>query len=395
MNREDELFRINDTAFYTFDIRILKERIEYLKTALPKDVSLCYAVKANPFIVREIECDVDGFEVCSPGEAEICETLEIPSRKMVISGVYKTPSFIEKLIADPDFNGTFTVESPIQYRMLCDLSLQYGRKISILLRLTNDSQFGMNELDIESILLSRDRYPLVNHAGIQYFSGTQKSSVKKFRREIEHLDEWLISLRDQYGYTAGCLEYGPGFPVSYFTEDEFDEAGYFCEFSKTLEDMSCGTKIVLEIGRGIAAHCGRYYTHIVDIKQNKGRNYVLVDGGMHHIVYFGQSMAIKQPKLSVVGKPCAETETQWMICGSLCSMNDIIAKQVPLPDVEIGDIICFENTGAYCMTEGISLFLTREIPAVYLIRENGEAVCVRQAYETSQLNLPKYGREQS
>ena len=44
MKREDELFRINDTAFYTFDIRILKERIEYLKSALPEDVSICYAV---------------------------------------------------------------------------------------------------------------------------------------------------------------------------------------------------------------------------------------------------------------------------------------------------------------------------------------------------------------
>ena len=394
MTREDELFRINDTAFYTFDIRILKERIGYIKAALPEDVSVCYAVKANPFIVREIDRDVDGFEVCSPGEAEICERLEIPSKKMVISGVYKTPSFIEKLIANPDFDGTFTVESPLQYSLLCGLSQQYGRKISILLRLTNDSQFGMSEPDIESILLNRDRYPLVNHAGIQYFSGTQKSSVKKLRREIEHLDEWLISLQGRYGYTAGCLEYGPGFPVAYFAEDEFEEAGFLSEFSKMLEEMTFRTEIVLEIGRGIAANCGRYYTHIVDIKQNKGRNYVLVDGGMHHIVYFGQSMAIKQPKLSVVGKPGVNTETKWMICGSLCSMNDIIAKQIPLPDIEIGDILCFENTGAYCMTEGISLFLSREIPAVYLIRENGEAVCVRPAYETSQLNLSEYGREQ-
>ena len=395
MIREDELFRINETAFYTFDIRILKERIEYLKTALPEGVSICYAVKANPFIVREIEGDVDRFEVCSPGESDICEKLDIPKNKMVISGVYKTPGFIERLIADPDFDGVFTVESPLQYSMLCDLSLKYGRKISILLRLTNDSQFGMSETDIEGILFNRDRYPLVNHAGIQFFSGTQKSSVKKLRREIEYLDEWLIGLRDRCDYTAGRLEYGPGFPVSYFTEDEFEETGFLSEFSKMLEEMSFRTEIVVEIGRGIAACCGRYYTHIVDIKRNKGRDYAIVDGGMHHIVYFGQHMAIKQPKLSVVGKPGERTERKWMICGSLCSMNDIIVKQVSLPEIEIGDIICFENAGAYCMTEGISLFLSREIPAVYLIKEDGEAVCVRSAYETSQLNLSEYGRKQS
>lgn len=49
-------------------------------------------------------------------------------------------------------------------------------------------------------------------------------------------------------------------------------------------------------------------------------------------------------------------------------MNDIIAKQISLPDIEIGDVICFENTGAYCMTEGISLFLSRDIPSVYIKR---------------------------
>lgn len=132
--------------------------------------------------------------------------------------------------------------------------------------------------------------------------------------------------------------------------------------------MTSKPKITLELGRSIAAICGKYYTHIVDKKCNKGENYLLVDGGMNHIVYYGQHMAMKQPYLSVCGKetePCTES---WNICGSLCSMNDIIAKQISLPDIEIGDIICFENTGAYCMTEGISLFLSRDIPSVYIKR---------------------------
>ena len=54
-----------------------------------------------------------------------------------------------------------------------------------------------------------------------------------------------------------------------------------------------------------------------------------------------------------------------------------------------GLTICFENTGAYCMTEGISLFLSRDIPAVWLIREDGTRVCVRAPFETATLNTPK------
>ena len=137
--------------------------------------------------------------------------------------------------------------------------------------------------------------------------------------------------------------------------------------------MGSKPHITLELGRGIAACCGRYYTHIVDIKHNKGQNYLLIDGGMHHLVYFGQHMAMKHPFLSVCDKEQAPKTMSWNICGSLCSMNDIVAKQVELPEVSIGDTICFENTGAYCMTEGISLFLSREIPAVYLI-DGGDRV---------------------
>ena len=156
-----------------------------------------------------------------------------------------------------------------------------------------------------------------------------------------------------------------------------------------MKEMTFKGHITLELGRSIAACCGRYYTHIVDKKQNKGQNYLLVDGGMHHIVYFGQFMGMKHPMMSVVGKETLPVQDAWIICGSLCSMNDILAKQVPLPEVNIGDVLCFENTGAYCMTEGISLFLTREIPAVFLVRMDGTKVCVRKPFETLELNIPQ------
>ena len=71
-------------------------------------------------------------------------------------------------------------------------------------------------------------------------------------------------------------------------------------------------------------------------------------------------------------------------------MNDIVVKNAVLPDIEIGDTLVFENTGAYCMIECISLFLTRDIPSVYLIDESGNAVKVREKFETCNLNTPIY-----
>lgn len=385
---------INDieSSFYVFDIEKLKKRIAYLRSSLPADISVCYAVKANTFIIKEIENDVERFEVCSPGEAEICKNLKIEKEKIVISGVYKTPRFIEEIIADKDFDGIFTVESLTQFNLFCTLSEKYNRKIRVLLRLTNDSQFGINEQDIINIIGQRQLYPNIKLLGIQYFSGTQKTSVRKIRRELLYLDKFLLDLQDNYDFKAEELEYGTGFTVEYFGDNAFDEDEYFKEVSAVLNSLSSKPAITLEIGRSIVASCGRYYTHIVDIKENKNQNYLVTDGGMHQIVYFGQYMGMKKPAVSVLNKKEPDAEKSWIICGSLCSMNDIMVKQIQLPCVEIGDTLCFENAGAYCMTEGISLFLSRDIPKIYLLK-NDCLVCVRESFETQQLNYPNYERE--
>ena len=77
------------TPFYTFESRVLRERIKYLKSAMPAQVELCYAVKANTFISPVIADLADRFEICSPGELAICTEQHIAPEKMVISGVYK------------------------------------------------------------------------------------------------------------------------------------------------------------------------------------------------------------------------------------------------------------------------------------------------------------------
>lgn len=374
------------SAFYVFEPAAAIARVDWLRARLPQHVSICYAVKANPFLCDALSGAVERFEVCSPGEARICLAHHISQEKLVISGVYKTPAFIEEMVCS-GAPVLYTVESMTQFTLLQKLAQQYQRKLSLLLRLTNGSQFGINAADIEQIVANRAQFPLLTFRGIQYFSGTQKNSLKKYARELRMLDNFLQKLHDSYGYTAPELEYGTGFPVAYFLDESVDEDTLLQGFSELLTQMSQKPHITLELGRSIAACCGQYYTHVVDFKNNDGQNYVLVDGGMHHLVYFGQHMAMRHPKLHLVGKENHPVKDVWNICGSLCSMNDILAKQLPLPSLQIGDLLCFENTGAYCMTEGTALFLSREIPAVYFL-ENENYVCVRSPIETARFNTP-------
>lgn len=134
-----------------------------------------------------------------------------------------------------------------------------------------------------------------------------------------------------------------------------------------LQQLCDTAEVVLELGRSIAASCGTYVTRVVDVKNNKGQKYAIVDGGIHQLVYYGQMMAMKKPFLQKWQEDPTQQKDGWTVCGSLCTVNDILVKQYPLSDVKIGDVLLFEKTGAYSMSEGMALFLSREIPAVFAL----------------------------
>ncbi|MGY3756709.1 diaminopimelate decarboxylase family protein [Helcococcus kunzii] len=387
-----DIMKGSSKSFYVFDIEKLHQRIDYIKEKLPNHLEFCYAVKANTFITEFIIDKVERFEICSPGEAKICKLQGVPYSKMVISGVYKDPYFIRELVNDKDFDGIFTIESMGQFELIKKYVDEYKRKVNLLLRLTNDSQFGMDISDIEEIVEQRND-EFINLLGIQYFTGTQKHSLKKFARELRTLEDLLADLKEKFDYIPHEIEYGTGFPVAYFENEEIDEENLFSEWSRLIENFSYKGKITIELGRSVVASCGSYFTHIVDIKTNKSQNYLMVDGGMHQIMYFGQYMAMKLPFIRHIKMEKGDVvkgKHLYNIAGSLCTMNDILVKQAEFEDISVGDVLEFQNAGAYSMTEGMSLFLSRDIPAIYVkIKENSNVVFerLRDNFETYKLNM--------
>ena len=368
------------TPTYVYDIRKLKNRINYIKEHLPSRVEICYAIKANTFIVKDIEQDVFRFEVCSPGERKICQKMNVDDSKILISGVNKSNEEIQEIMDSSNIQ-LFSVESMNQFELLKNTN----KKIDILLRLTSGNQFGINKSEIEEIIKNRNEYPNINIKGIQFFSGTQKTSTKILKKEVEKLEEFIKELKDKYDFTTNELEYGTGFPVYYFKNSEFDEEEYFKEFSEIINNLDYDGKIILEIGRSIVASCGYYITKIIDKKTNKDQNYAIVDGGINHVVYYGQSMAMKVPYMDIYPKRDNLKKERWNICGSLCTINDILIKQLE-ETIEIGDIIVFKNVGAYSATEGIALFLSRDLPKVIKLNEDNSIEIIRDNTSTYQLN---------
>lgn len=381
------------TPLYVFEERILRERLQYLRARLPEEVRLCFAVKANPFLGQFLVGSVDRFEICSPGEMYICEKQKLPAEQFVLSGVYKDEGSMRYAFEHGLYRGILTVESVHQFELLRRLAKEYTQPVRLLPRLTSGNQFGLTEEELLNILVQiRDdssRQKLLTLAGIQFFSGTQKTSLKKHRRELELLDTLLDRIRAELAMEIPSLEYGPGFPVAYFDAESFDEDAYLEEFSSLLRQMRNHLPIVLELGRSIAASCGSLLTQVVDQKSNHSGNYAILDSGIHQLAYYGQFMAMKHPVFELWPlrqSARSDQDPEWNLCGALCTVNDLIVKKLPLPDLKIGDVLIFKNTGAYSMTEGISLFLSRDLPTVVWLKEDGTVRMLRCAEPTWTLN---------
>lgn len=390
---EKKLISEVSTPFYVFDINVLRDRIDYLNSMMPENVHLCYAMKANPFVVKEIDEIIEKYEICSYGEWNIAKKMGVSDSKMVISGVYKDEISMEDILNNYKNGEVFTIESLNQIELLNKLTKEKKKVINIILRLTSGNQFGMCEEEIIEILENRAKYEYLNIMGIQYFSGTQKKLSKRIIKELEYVDEFVLNLKNNLGFVVEELEFGPGFPVVYFeTEQDFDEQTYLMEIADKIKNMKYQGHITMELGRSIVASCGSYYTKVVDKKTNKEGNFAVLDGGMNHLVYYGQMMAMKKPMLDILPKREDKILKNWNLVGALCTINDLIVKQLPVSNLEIGDIFVFKNTGAYSMTEGISLFLSRDLPKVVFV-QGGEMKIVRENINTYKFNMPNEGGE--
>lgn len=159
------------------------------------------------------------------------------------------------------------------------------------------------------------------------------------------------------------------------------------ETENVRKNMSFQGTLTLELGRSLTATCGYYVTTIQELKQNGNESYAIVDGGIHQMHYDGQIMGMRLPFYRQLPRKSCKG-AYWNICGALCTVNDVLAKNMWLNEVHRGDVLVFEKMGAYSITEGIALFLSRELPGILVYRKITGLIQFRPSILTSLFYKP-------
>lgn len=429
---------MRQTPYYVFDTDEFAKRAAMIRAALDckggRRIPLCFSIKANPFLLHRLPAGLDHVEVCSPGELEICIALGVKPECIIYSGVMKEKCDIERAVSYGA--GILTCESIRHATLISEVMLEcmsegaqeagfVEKKAQVILRLTSGNQFGMSLEDIEYIISHPDEFKGITVMGIHYYSGTQKS-LRKINKDLEKIKSALTMLKDKYSFESQLVEYGPGLCVEYFEEDwQEKEKQSLDEAAEVLREFAVEYPLGIEMGRFLAASCGKYYTQVKDLKSTGDANYAILDGGIHHLNYFGQRMAMRVPPISIyradeiyfgeklgeikgTAGPIGNTfndcevsenkerteeeltqlpDTDYTLCGSLCTVADVLVREVKLKKLELGDVLEFGHCGAYSVTEAPALFLSRQLPAIYAYSKEYGYECLREHIPAAEINL--------
>ena len=373
------------TPAFIFDADEFGRRAKNVKSAIG-GASLCYSIKANPFLLACLPEEIDRVEVCSPGELAICRRVGVDPSTVVYSGVNKGSEDIAEAI---EYGAELlTAESLRQLGLINAAALAAGKRVRVALRLTSGNQFGMDSENLKRAVAEKGSYEGVDIVAIHYYSGTQKKKLAVVEKELAELEKLADTLEERFGLSGISLEYGPGLPADYFGDDpEGRDMAVLAEAGAMIAAVAARRSVTVEFGRFLASPCGTYLTAAADIKNNNGENFVICDGGINHLKYYGQTMAMQTPPITLLGDHGEKTE-DYTLCGSLYTTADILVRKVTLPALSVGDVLAFGRCGAYSVTEGIGLFLSRQLPRIVLHSERGGNRLLRDFYGTDILNSP-------
>jgi diaminopimelate decarboxylase len=378
------------TPVYIYDKGCLEAKHSSLTSALPPEFNVYYSIKANPnrAILRFFLSRGCGLEVASDGE--IYQALQAGCRpeSIVFAGPGKTEA--ELLFAIRNNLGEIHAESFQEIKRISKIASELDIKANVSLRINPSSdvqggamrmggkpiQFGIDEEQIGEALDIIVSQPSINFRGIHLFSGTQILDAGILVGQYRNAAKIARTIVDRLKAPLRTIDLGGGLGIPYFpSEHELDLNELRTGLSAFMEEIrrdACfrGTRFIIEPGRYLVGESGLFVTRVLDIKQSRGRKFIILDGGMnHHLAAsgnLGQTIKRNFP-LAIANKMDKPNVEKAEVVGPLCTPLDTLARAIELPLAEIGDLVVVFQSGAYARTASPIGFLSHLSPPEVLV----------------------------
>lgn len=358
------------TPLYVLDEATIRKICRDYKDAFkgyPK-VNMMYASKAlcSSATSALIASEGFGFDVVSSGEIFTVYKSGANMSKVLFNGNNK--SYDELSLAIELGVGRISVDNFFELSLLNEIAKSHKKIVNILLRITPgiechtheyiqtghlDSKFGfdLTQIDDAVELIVNDYTNLKLH-GLHAHIGSQIFEKSIYGDEIEILVKEIARLDEKFGLKLDEINIGGGLGVKY-VEADYPPSTYEVAEIVIKRLYECIEKykidapaLFIEPGRSIISTSGVTLYTLGSSKQvPKGKTYFAVDGGMSDNAR--PSMYQAEYDAQIANKPDYELAQTVTVAGRFCESGDILIKNIKLPEIEEGDILCVYNTGAY------------------------------------------------
>ena len=383
------------TPLFVYDQAILDQKWARLRKALPERVEIYYSVKANPnrAILRTFLGHGCGLEIASGGELAQALAAGCPAERIVFAGPGKSDAEIREFLEAEA--GEIHVESANEAARLARLCDERGANVRAAVRVnpTADAQggamrmggksapFGVDEESMDDVVDALAVSSRIEVSGVHIFAGTQILDADVLEAQYRKCLEIASRLATKLGRPLSTVDFGGGLGIPYFDGDaELDLIRYGELVDALVRDVDTETRLMVEPGRYLVGEAGLYVTRVVDVKESRGKRFVVVDGGMnHHLAASGNlGQVIKRNfPVAVLSRMGDDRSSKADVVGPLCTPLDVLARNVSLPEVEVGDLIGVFQSGAYARAASPLGFLSHVTPPEVLVSD-GVARLVRR-----------------
>jgi len=401
-----ELAENYGTPFFVYDRAILDSKHQALKASLPAGVDIYYSVKANPnlAILRHFVLRGCGLEIASEGELLQALASGCPVDRIVFAGPGKSERELE--VAIRRGIGEIHVESmneALRISAICNRSALRAR-VSVRVNPVGDSQggamrmggkpapFGIDEENLASAVRYLSSEPCFEFRGIHMFAGTQILDAEVLVRQYRRCIEIARDVAKSIGRPLQTVDFGGGLGIPYFEgERALDLETFKVQVAVLFDELRLdpnflGTRYIVEPGRFLVGEAGIYVTRIVDIKESRGKTFLIVDGGMnHHLAAsgnLGQTIKRNYP-ICLLQRMDSDTVEHVDVVGPLCTPLDTVGRNVRLPKGKIGELVGIFQSGAYARSASPLGFLSHPTPPEVWV-DHGRHCLIRQRRDANE-----------
>lgn len=319
-----------------------------LKAALP-GVDLFYAAKANPdkAILSTLRKEGAFVDVCSQGEAKMALKAGFRPDQMIHTHPCKT---MANLVECQRMGiNWFTIDSPYELPKL----QQFAPDANLLLRLAASgassvidlsAKFGAHPSDAPALLTRAARMGL-KVRGLSFHVGSQCLSPDDYRSALQ-MARRVWDQAVELGQPLELLDIGGGMPAPYreaiLSIESFGKA-VTQALDETFGDIN--PRIIAEPGRSLCAEAVTLITSVIGKSVRGGRNWYFIDDGLYGS-FSGKVFDHADFRVIAEGEDVRPMQP-CVIAGPTCDSTDVVARDQPMPNLEIGELLLVPTMGAY------------------------------------------------